>query len=149
MTFKEVLRLNEWEQWKTNQKLINSVRKHDLMMYDQTVASKCIESWFNTPPCLLYFLHQILVLMSHLCSEDTDAVHPHWSNCQTFIKESSKATFQLLHSVACCCRWHPSPGWLLLPVRSPLCLSSLISLLPLSCDLHLSFHQSNHNEPLC
>lgn len=45
---------------------------------------------------------------SHLRSEDTDAIHPHQCNQQSFTRYIPPATLQLHLAAACCCRWRPS-----------------------------------------
>lgn len=58
-------------------------------------------------------------------------------------KHLPAATFLFHHSAACCCWRHPSVVCPSLSPPSPPLPSSLnLSLLPFSCPLHLSFHQS-------
>lgn len=109
-----------------------------------------IQSWstFSHPvlSCHDSFVSSTLTCsppISHLSSEDTDAVHPHQSDWQTFNKTFSSLNFPV-----------PPLSFLLLLVTSfcllsvsvspphPLLSSLNLSLLLLSCPLHLSFQRT-------
>lgn len=83
---------------------------------------------------------------SHLCCEDTDAIHPHQSNQQSFTSYSPFASFQLHLTTACCCRWHPSASC---PPLSPpshhLLSTPKLSPLPFSHPLYLCYRPKKNN----
>lgn len=119
-----------------------------------TVTSSSVMSWFVLMIYALLLCSTLICSLpvSHLGSEDTDAVHPHQSNWQTFTETSPSCNFPI-----------PPPFSRLLLSATSFCSLSVsvssfstssfipqsLSLLPFSCPLHLSFHQSSQSGLLC
>lgn len=112
--------------------------------------------------CHILFCH-VLICITDLCASPSVLLQPALFLCLTLVvriqmqsilnhptgklspKHLPAVTFSFhYHSAACCCRWHPSavcpsPS----PPSRPLLSFLNLSLLPFSCHLHLSFHQSS------